>query len=286
MVKFCPLPQEKLKRVLTIEEHAELVLELLKEQNIKSSVRSDDLCPIRNEMILIKLSKTIHELEMKQADPTYTPICAGAHVSTKSKDISPMGPRKKSRGVRLEVHGNVIKKSDYFPGYWLVHFFSEGVNEYYYCVTRALKFICSTTVTTLVGPGMFDNNLTSVPIYVPPHDNEEAIMICLLNDKIHRSEGYKNISVNHIVEIFAPKFAWLTTTKLHDFIKTFRSSFNKKANAAKKKNNKPSPNSVTTSTFDTTTNDEYNHSTSSSSITKNISSKYKYAFIFCTQLQI
>ena len=123
MVKFCPLPQEKLKRVLTIEEHAELVLELLKEQNIKSSVRSDDLCPIRNEMILIKLSKTIHELEMKQADPTYTPICAGAHVSTKSKDISPMGPKKNSRGVRLEVHGNVIKESDYFPGYWLVHFF-------------------------------------------------------------------------------------------------------------------------------------------------------------------
>ena len=246
-MRFRPLPPEKLKRVLTIEEHAELVLELLKEQKYTTSVSEDDLCPIKNEVILMKLRDTIREMQLKRTDSTYTPISIGAHVSTRSMDICPMGPRKRSRGVRKEMHGNVIKPSDYFPGYWLVHFFSEEVNEYYYCCTRMLKYHCSATVTSQVGPGLFDNNIAAVPIQVPPHDNEEAIMLCLLNDKIHRCEGYKNISINEIVGMFQPKFSWITQTKLNSFIQKFRKSMIKKASKAKKKNqSKKSPNSVTT----------------------------------------
>ena len=247
------LPAEKLKNVLTIEEHAELVLELLKEQRYTTSVGNDDLCPVKNEFLLMKLKDTIREMEMLRTDATFTPISPGAHVSTRSMDVCPMGPRKRVRGVRKETHGNVVKASDYFPGYWLVHFFSEEVNDYYYCKTKTLKFQSSATVTAQVGPGLFNNNITSVPIQTPPHDNEEAIMLCLLNDKIHKCEGYKNISVNEIVTMFQLKFSWLTQTKINYFIQKFRRNQNKRKNKSKKKNDsKKSPNSVSTPSLSVT----------------------------------
>ena len=81
-MKLCLLSPKKLKRVLTIKEHAKLVLELLKEQKYKSSISKDDLCPVKNELLLMKLQDTIHEMELSRTDSSYTPISTGAHVST------------------------------------------------------------------------------------------------------------------------------------------------------------------------------------------------------------
>ena len=238
MVKFRYLPEDKFKDVLTIEEHAELVLELLKEQRYETSVESDDLCPVKNQVLLMKLRDIICDKQLKRTDPSYTPISNGAHISTRSRLVSPMGRKKVSKRVRKEMNGNVIKESEYFPGFWLVHFFSEEVNEFYYCRTKTLKFISSSAVTSQIAGDNFDNTIASVPLKVPPHDNEEAIMLCLLNDKIHQADGYKDISVKDIVTLFTPKFLWMTMSKLQSFIQRFRKDMKKKKSGSQKK---PSP---------------------------------------------
>ena len=92
-----------------------------------------------------------------------------------------------------------------------------------------------------------------------------------MNDKIHRSEEYKNVSVNEIVDIFQPKFQWITKHKIHDFIRKFRTIALTKKKIAKKKS---SPTSVvdkgSKSFFEEDTNDTMNNAVTN----RKVSCKY------------
>ena len=256
MTKFRPLDIDKFHGCMSIEEHAQAVTDLLNNQLYNES-DDNDLNTLSQTQLLLRLRKDIRDMEQTRVDSDYSPIHAGCRVTTKHTRFAPMGPKKRSRGVRVPVHGNVLEESEYFPGFWLVYIFSHNINSHFYLSCKSLRYVSSTAVTHQIGTNENNNNVASVPLDEPDiPNNRDLIMLCLLNDKVHRSVGYKNISVNEIVEMFQPKFQWITKHKIHDFIKKFRRIALTKKKIAKKE---ASPTSVvekgSKSFFDEDTND-------------------------------
>ena len=245
---------------MSIEEHVQAVTDLFNKQLYNES-DDDDLNTLSQTQLLLRLRKDIRDMEESRVDFNYSPIHAGCQVTTKHTRFAPMGPKKVTRGVRVPVHSNVLEESEYFPGYWPVFIFSDDINSHFYLSCKSLQYVSSTAVTHQIGTNDNNNNIASVPLDVPQiPNNRDLIMLCLLNDKIHRCEGYKNISVNEIVDIFQPKFQWITKHKIQDFIKKFQTIALTKKKISKKKS---SPTSVvdksSKSFFEDNSNDTLNN---------------------------
>lgn len=108
----------------------------------------------------------------------------------------------------------MIKPSEYFPDFWLVYFYTE--TQFYYVTDSAVKAANSTTTTHIIGP----SNVNSISLESTKPDTakeREQIMTQILHSKIHAT--YPNhlnddLSVCAIVDLFKPKYTWMTTNKL------------------------------------------------------------------------
>ena len=177
MTKYCRLNIDKFNGCMTIEEHAQAVIDLLNQQLYHQDNDEDDLNTLSQTQLLLRLHKDIRDMEQSRIDFNYSPIHAGCRITTKHNRFAPMGPKKISIGVRVPVHDNVLEESKYFPGYWLVFIFSDDINSHFYLSCKSLQYVSSTAVTHQIGTNQNNNNIASVPLDEPDILNNRDLII-------------------------------------------------------------------------------------------------------------
>ena len=134
-------------------------------------------------------------------------------------------PRKGHRRVRVKEEGTLLKKSSYYKECYVVAFdkgFSSTVHF------KHLHFVRGTSKTHRFVRGSdgklvlerFDRNA----------EEENAILRFILNSKIFRTIGHDDVTYDYLVQLFRPRYAWLTSSKLRKYVSKSRSSL--RANTA------------------------------------------------------
>ena len=238
---------------LTRHEHAVFVMKLLEIQEFPNPpwlANPDDddakISPTVQEYLLKKLQEVVKEAESKKANDLSILsclICPGCLVTTRKSKIAPLGPVKVSRHVRDKTYGIVISESEYFPGYWLVDFYR--LRRFDYVATHFLKFISSSSHVTRrhnSADSPSGTPMTIKEIQTKAND-KDLIMLCILNSKIHRSKGYKDMSVTGIANLFSRYFPFMTANRIQRFVNKYRA----KIDAMKAKELKSSENNASKS---------------------------------------
>ena len=250
MVKFRSISIDKFNGAMTPEEHAIMVSELLNKQSF-SSKEHFEICPSIQERNLCKLRDMVRQLRLQRVDSSYQPIHVGDVVTTRHKKVAPLGPVRIWRQSRKTISGNVIEESQYFPGFWLVYWFTE--KKYYYVSTKFLKYSSSATVTNVFKKKPKQGKTVLETVEQFKKSDEDLILLCVLNSKIHRTVGYKGISMDTIIDLFLTQFPFITKNRIQKFVKKYRTSdlvekpsctSSKKKSPAKCKTPKKSPTSV------------------------------------------
>lgn len=162
-------------------------------------------------------------MELKRTAPLYSPIEPDSVVSTCHAKVAPMGPRRIFWQLQLTIQGNVIEESPYFPGYWLVYWFTE--KTHFYVNSKFLRYISSATVTQKF-KSKVSNKVTileTVEQFTSKKD-EDLILLCVLNNKIHCTEGYRDLSIDTLVNLFSSQFPFMTKNRIQRFITKYRPS--------------------------------------------------------------
>lgn len=101
-------------------------------------------------------------------------------------------------------------------------------------------------------------------------NDKDLIMLCILNNKIHHSEGYKNMSVNGIANLFSKYFPFMTANKIQRFVNKYWAKIEAaKSNKSKSHDNSTKSNNSPESVIDLA------HVTGNES---NQTSKYDYSY--------
>ena len=185
--------------------------------------------------LLLKLRKMIKELKDKRLG-VYVPIANGFEVVTRSDKIA-----KLTKNVvrycckRIPTYGNVIKESDYFPGWYLVHFYKD--NEYYYCTEKVIKVVSNTPITHIFNRATPTSRVHMQNVGPKNTKDDELIMQHIFCSKLHQTPGHAQISVPEIIKTFQPMFPWLNESKVYRFLKKNRPT--KPSTPSKKKRNRP-----------------------------------------------
>ena len=145
----------------------------------------------------------------------------------------------------LKAFCNIIKESDFFPVFYLVHFYKE--NTYYYCEARIIKVVSSTPVSHIIDRYQSSrtiNKLKDVSGAVPGDD--DLIMCDIFCSKLHYTPSHEQMSVLDIIQRFKSNFPRLNESKVYQFLKKIFPS--NVTSPSKKKHNKPSTSILFTKT--------------------------------------
>ena len=252
------IPLEQYDGVLKPSQHADSVSDLLLVQpfvNKNQNNDSSEFSPNYHNFLLLKLRKKIRAMKLARTDPMYSPFSMGCLASTRHRLIAPLSGKKvKERDSRQRVFGNVMKESDYFPGYWLVHFYDLG--RYYYVSEDRLKFECSSGNHQTIGGSIDSNNIELQKVQKVTED-QDMILFHILSSKIHRNPGYLKSSITELVKVFSKHFPWMTHYKIQNYITKCRAELKSKEAKNKRKqsmnNDKSNENKNTTSSIFATT---------------------------------
>lgn len=235
-LRFIPL--DRYKGVLTPAVHSQLVKELLEAQDYSSNSnseteeviessssshsdhkRNDWLQPMTHrDLLLLKLRQKIRKQVQRRRNRTSL-FQVGCYVYTTSALIAPLSDEPvESRCTRKKMAGTVVKESAYFPGIWLVYFFS--LQKYYYCAENVIKFVSPTDPTNQITK-LHDNKLTSRPIGINKGD-QDLVMSYILNSKMYKTPGHRMHSVKNLCSTFKAQYPWLTVNKMNNFLAEFR----------------------------------------------------------------
>ena len=226
--------EERYDGAMKPSQHADAVSDLLLAQPYANKNNNNDANEFSNNyhnFLLLKLRKKIREMKLARTDPTYSPFAPGCLASTRHRLIAPLSGKKvKERDSRQRVFGNVMKESDYFPGYWLVHFYDMG--RYYFVSENRLKFECSYGNHQTIGGSIECNNIELQKVQQIQED-QDMILFHILSSKIHRNPGYLKSSIAEVIKVFSKHFPWMTHNKIQRYISKCRAEI--KAKEAKKK---------------------------------------------------
>ena len=229
--------------VMTMEEHAKCVASLLEAQNFSydencshsSSSRSNetkltttltvdattwkDKVTYR-DLLLLQLRQKIEKDKARRINRN-TLFSPGAHVYTYSKKVCELSDEVVNyRCSRKKACGNVMRESEYFPGYWLVHYFN--LQKYYYCTERVIKFVCDSAPDHYVTKTP-DGRSVARPITYSKHD-QDLILGQILNAKMYKTPGHDRVTLTQLVDMFKPTYPWLDLNRMNRFLRNFRAS--------------------------------------------------------------
>ena len=114
----------------------------------------------------------------------------------------------------------MIRESEYFPGYWLVHYFN--LRKYYYCIERVIKFVCDGAPDHYVTKTP-DGRSVARPITYSKYD-QDLILGQILNAKMYKTPGHDRVTLNQLVEMFKPTYPWLDLNHMNRFLCNFHAS--------------------------------------------------------------
>ena len=135
--------------------------------------------------LLLKLRKMIKELKEKRLG-TYVPIAKGFKVVTKSDKIAKLSKYAvRFRCKRTPTYGNVIKESDFFPGFYLVHFYKD--NEYYYYEDKVIKIVSNRPTTHIFGREQPNTPVRMQSVAPTLKKDNELILQHIFCSKLHQT---------------------------------------------------------------------------------------------------
>lgn len=218
------------KGSMTRHEHAVMVTKLLKAQSFDNPPWAQDgnpddaeISPTVQETLLRKLRFLVKEHQSKNPQQhsilLSSLIQPGTLVTTHNANIAPLGPVKVSRHVCYEEYGNMISESKYFPGYWLVNFYN--LKQFDYVASSFLKYVSSASVTKRYKSPKTSGGVLEWEDVQTKANNRDLIILCILNSKIHCSEGSIDMSVSAIANLFSRYFPFMTQNKIQQFVNKY-----------------------------------------------------------------
>ena len=220
------LSLSRFKGLMCPEEHADMVSALLNQQvfspeEISISPSNPNPDATLHVQLLLKLKQKIREMVLSRINREVSRFHKGALVSSLHSKIVQPCPKGASKDSRKPVYGNVVCESEYFPGYWLIHFFAS--NEYYYCLENAMKFESPSGVTTVIDTTNQRN--PSKPCNIQIHCNnkeQDLILFFVMVNKLHRTPAYREKTINEVAQLFQPMFPWMSRVTLKKFVTKHR----------------------------------------------------------------
>ena len=213
---------------MTRHEHAVMVTKLLDAQDFSlppwvhySKPKETDISPTVQKSLLQKLRLLVKEEESRKPNelsPLFRLVQPGTVVTTRHPKIG-------------DNYGNVISESEYFPQYWFVHFYR--LKRFDYVHVNYLKFHSKAHVQRMYNSpaNSKSNEMEWEEVQNRCNDND-LILLCILNSKIHRTDGYKDMSATAIADLFSKYFPLMNQSKIQRMVNKYRS----KIEAAKKSN--------------------------------------------------
>ena len=172
---------------------------------------------------------TKEEKKLRKLKPGVTVWCKHESVAEFHPDDK---PRKGHRRVRVKEEGTLLKKSSYYKDCFVVAFdkgFSSTVHfKHLYFVkgtSKTHRFVRREDGTLVLK--RFDRDT----------EEENAILRFILNSKIFRNIGHEDVTYDYLVQLFKPRYAWLTSSKLRKYVSKSRSLL--RANNANVSTHKP-----------------------------------------------
>ena len=185
------LSLERFKGILSPEEHADMVSMLLAQQvftpdDMSININTPNPDSALHTQLLLKLRQKIYELELSCANCYVCKFHSGALILTQHSKV--VGPCQKGENIRSRkpAYGNVLYQSEYYPGFWLIHFFAT--NKYYYCQEKVIKFESPAGVTSLIDTTTRKNAMKPCNLrYHSNKDEQDLILLFVLINKMHRT---------------------------------------------------------------------------------------------------
>lgn len=128
--------------------------------------------------------------------------------------------------ARETTHGNVLKESDFFPGYNLVHFFY--IKKYFYCSDKVIKLECPGSSSSHIGSSVATSSSSTTKANkdfhsLPKENSYYHILFHILNNKIFQNPGHEKSTVPDIDKLFFEQyFPWMTKHCVYKFIQKHR----------------------------------------------------------------
>ena len=132
-------------------------------------------------------------------------------VTWKPGLIAPLSKTvRKKRKYRVVTYGEVMKRSEFQPRFWLVKF-STGAS--FYVTEKVVDFVDNVTPASFILYPDKDNKISLKEIDRSVVD-EEAIIKVIMCSKMHNIPGHPKLSYSTLLNLFKDKFEWLTIGKL------------------------------------------------------------------------
>ena len=163
------------------------------------------------------------ERKAKQPKPTIVSkkgLCQGAYVYTRDSRIAPKSlvPHPGgSRCYRLKYKGTIMKPSMYYENVWIVLF---DDSRCFSCSEGLLHLISKTSPTHCLVRD--EENQLVLEKIDRTYEDREIILDTILNSKIHCTIGHDKVTYDTLIDLFKPKFAWLTASKLRKHVSVSR----------------------------------------------------------------
>ena len=190
---------------MNLSKHAKEVAHLTDEQDItkanlesatsfNNNEKNDGVS--RNEILLLTVCELVkqHVAEWIKSSAL---IHKNALVSTQHPRIAPKSNKSVSSCQNRDItHGNLLKQSDFFPGFFLVYFLD--IKKYFYCADNVLKLECAGKEPPKVARS---NTVSSISkrVQLGSDNHDHHIMFHILNNKIFKNPGHKKNTVPEIV---------------------------------------------------------------------------------------
>lgn len=217
-----------LKGVLDLSDHAKEAANLADNQGFpESNVDVSSMTSVTTHKVLLMKVRQLMKEHVACRSKTDTLLHKGALVSTLNANIAPLSETvRTNRHAREVTHGNVLKESDFFLGYYLVHFFE--LNKSFYCTDSVIKLECvgpSPQITASLSTKSRSSTIgkTNQSNNLPEGLSDHHILYHIFNNKIFQNPGHEKRTVPEIVALFRRFFPWLSEQRAYKFIQKHRS---------------------------------------------------------------
>ena len=166
----------------------------------------------RDDLAALQLREKLKSMEAKRTN-RYAGFGVNSQVYTTNALIAPLSekvPPGKTKKIRLPLFGTIVKRSEFYPRFWLVNFYD---GRSFYVTLSVLRLGCKSSPSHKLKRDE-SNMLQMDKINKTITNDKETILTDILLSKAQFMAGVNLSTYDGLCNLFKKKFTWLTPSLL------------------------------------------------------------------------
>ena len=173
-----------------------------------------------SDLLALQLREQLKSMEAKRTN-RFSGFKVDSQIYITNADIAPLSkkvPPGKSKKVCLPLYGTIVKRSEFYPHFWLVKFY-DGRSFY---VTLNVLCLCSKSSPSHKFKRGEGNMLQVDKIDKTIKNDKETILTDILLSKAQFMQGINLSTYDGLCNLFNKKFTWITPSLLMGHVYVLR----------------------------------------------------------------